>query len=86
VLVLHSRKDERFPPPEFGRGAVQWWADCNRCEPPPAPASSGCIEYGACRPGSRVRYCELSSAHAEWPPANEEILRFLLAARIGASP
>jgi polyhydroxybutyrate depolymerase len=86
VLVLHSRTDERFPPPEFGRGAAQWWADCNRCRPQPAPAANGCIEYGACRPDSRVRYCELSGTHEEWPSANEEILRFLLGARTGALP
>jgi polyhydroxybutyrate depolymerase len=85
VLVLHSRRDERFPLPEFGRGPAQWWADCNQCQSSSAPAQNGCVEFDGCRPGSRVRYCELSSAHEEWPPANEELLRFLLNARGGAS-
>jgi polyhydroxybutyrate depolymerase len=85
VLVLHSRRDERFPLPEFGQGAAQWWAACNGCQPPSSPAENGCVEYSACRPGGRVRYCELWSAHEEWPPANDEVLRFLLSARTGAS-
>jgi polyhydroxybutyrate depolymerase len=80
VLVLHSRADTRFPLPEFGKGPAQWWAECNGCAPPSAPPGS-CVEYAGCRAGTRVRYCELASLHEEWPPANDEILRFLVSAR-----
>jgi polyhydroxybutyrate depolymerase len=84
VLVLHSRNDMRFPPPEFGAGPAQRWADCNRCA---SSASSGsCIEYSGCRMGSRVRYCELTGAHEQWPAAEDEILRFLVTARAPAAP
>jgi polyhydroxybutyrate depolymerase len=84
VLVVHSRNDSRFPLPEFGKGPAQWWADCNHCASPPVAAGEGCVEHTGCRAGRRVRYCETSSAHQEWPPASEEILRFLVSARAPA--
>src|SRR5262249_28878795 len=38
VLVVHSRRDERFPPPAYGRDASRWWAACNRCQSVPSAA------------------------------------------------
>jgi polyhydroxybutyrate depolymerase len=84
VLILHSRNDTRFPLPEFGTGPAQWWAQCAGCAATPEVSEQGCIEYTGCRAGSRVRYCELSSAHEDWPPAEDEMLRFLLSARVAA--
>lgn len=81
VLILHSREDSRFPLPEFGKGPAQWWADCNSCVPAASAAGGGCVEYAGCRAGRRVRYCELTGAHEEWPAANDEMLRFLISAR-----
>jgi polyhydroxybutyrate depolymerase len=84
VLILHSRHDSRFPLPEFGKGPAQWWADCNRCVSPPALIQGSCVEYSGCRAKGRVRYCELSTSHEEWPPANDEVLRFLVSASAAA--
>lgn len=80
VLVLHSRADTHFPLPEFGKGPAQWWADCNHCQAPATAPQGGCVEYAGCGGGRRVRYCEVASLHEEWPPANDEILHFLVSA------
>ena len=81
VLVVHSSNDERFPLPAFGQGPAQWWADCNRCTSPPVPSGVGCVEYPSCSAGRRVRYCEVTTAHEEFPPSGDEMLRFLAGAR-----
>jgi polyhydroxybutyrate depolymerase len=81
VLILHSRDDERFPPPEFGAGPARWWADCAACAPHTPPAVQGCVEYAACRRGNRVRYCETTGSHEQWPAANDELLGFVREAR-----
>lgn len=79
VMVIHSREDERFPPPGFGAGPAQWWAACNRCAPQTLPAADGCVEYADCAPGTRTLYCESAGPHASWPALNDRMLGFLAA-------
>ena len=77
VMVLHSRNDKLFPPPDFGREAAQWWAACNRCEPAPATTSTdGCLVFRGCWAGVTTRYCETALAHEDWPPYGAQILAF----------
>lgn len=80
VLILHSRDDARFPLPEFGADPVRWWAACGACAAQPI-VDGDCVEHTRCRSGTRVRYCELSGRHEQWPAANDELLRFVQGAR-----
>lgn len=80
VLIVHSRRDERFPPPAYGRDASRWWAACNRCQPVPGAADvEGCIEWSGCANGVRTRYCEVDTSHAEWPIRAAALLAFFSA-------
>jgi polyhydroxybutyrate depolymerase len=79
VMVIHSREDERFPPPAFGYGPAQWWAACNRCAPGTRAAANGCVEHSGCAPGTRTLYCETAGPHASWPGFNSAMLDFLAA-------
>ncbi len=82
AMIVHSRGDERFALPEFGREPAQWWAACNRCAPAPGPADAqGCMAYGGCAAGTRVHYCEVTTMHAQWPGLEGQILRFASEAR-----
>jgi polyhydroxybutyrate depolymerase len=77
VMVLHSRKDELFPLPDYGEGAFAWWASCNHCAMPAIKDQERCTSAQGCAAGAQVRYCETSTAHTEWPPLNAAILEFL---------
>ncbi|HXX12581.1 MAG TPA: poly(3-hydroxybutyrate) depolymerase [Burkholderiales bacterium] len=84
VLIVHSRRDERFPPPAYGRDASRWWAACNRCQPVPgAVDGEGCIEWSGCANAVRTRYCEVDTNHAEWPIRSPVLLAFFLASKPG---
>ena len=77
VLIVHSRRDERFPPPAYGRDASRWWAACNRCQPLPGAADAeGCVEWRGCANAVRTRYCEVDTNHAEWPIRGAALLAF----------
>ena len=81
VIVLHSRNDRLFPPPDYGRDAVRWWAACNRCDPVPAASSDGCSTFGGCAAGMTTTYCETGLPHEDWPPRQAQILAFFARAR-----
>ncbi len=82
AMIVHSRADTRFPLPEFGRKPAQWWAQCNRCSPQPGPADAdGCVEFTDCVAGVRVRYCEVTTMHEQWPGLENRIVRFASEAR-----
>jgi polyhydroxybutyrate depolymerase len=77
VMVVHSRADALFPPPDYGEHAARWWAACNGCEAVAgARDDDGCAEYRGCAPGARTRYCEADNAHHQWPSVNRTIVRF----------
>jgi polyhydroxybutyrate depolymerase len=81
VMVVHSRQDQLFPLPAYGKDAARWWAACGRCrQEPSAPDADGCVRYDGCDPGVQVRYCETSGPHASWPAINSALLAFLSAA------
>jgi len=82
AMIVHSRGDERFPLPAFGREPSQWWAQCNRCQPAPGPADSdGCMDYSGCAAGTRVRYCEAATFHEQWPGLQNRMLKFAAEAK-----
>lgn len=79
VMVLHSRNDSLFPVRSgFGRGAAEWWADCNGCTAGPgAPDANGCVAWSGCTDEATVLYCEGAGSHGSWPRLNDEMLDFL---------
>ena len=77
VLVVHSRNDELFAPPSYGKEPARWWAACNRCQPVPgAVDGEGCVEYGGCAPAVRTRYCEVDTPHRQWSVPTAALLAF----------
>lgn len=82
AMIVHSRGDERFPLPAFGREPAQWWAACNQCAPtPPAADADGCMQFSRCAAGTRVRYCEVATPHEQWPGLEGAMLKFVTQAR-----
>jgi polyhydroxybutyrate depolymerase len=79
AFVMHSRADSLFPVSRgFGRGAAEWWASCNGCDPAPgAPDDAGCIHWTGCMDAARVAYCENAGSHGSWPRINQAMLDFL---------
>lgn len=76
ALIIHSVRDERFPPPEYGVLAAGWWASCNRCSQQVMHSElPGCIEYARCK--ARTAYCAVDTPHTAWPPVNATVLKFL---------
>ena len=83
VMIIHSRNDELFPPPAYGREAANWWAACNRCEPGTASADAGgCINYHGCATGAPTRYCQTEGPHRSWHGLNAEALDFFAASPV----
>jgi polyhydroxybutyrate depolymerase len=76
VMVLHSKNDGLFTPPEFGSGAADWWASCATCGAAGAPLANGCVSYEGCGDGVDVQYCEGFGSHGQWPPMNDAMLDF----------
>ena len=77
VLVVHSRIDELFALPAYGKDPARWWASCNKCQPVPgAVDQEGCVEYDGCAPGVRTRYCEVQTPHRQWSVANAALFAF----------
>ncbi|MEQ1879685.1 MAG: hypothetical protein ABL878_01795 [Burkholderiales bacterium] len=79
VMIVHSKDDQLFAPPSYGRDASQWWAQCNRCEAKTVSTQAGCVEYTGCANGSRTLFCEVSGGHSRWPNMNEAMLDFAAA-------
>jgi len=77
VMIVHSSRDSRFALPDYGKAAAQWWARCNHCSEQTVQSPfSGCVEYAGCAEHTSTAYCEVSTAHADWPPVNAHLLRF----------
>lgn len=50
VMVMHSARDTLFP--GYGKGSVEWWADCNRCNTKTTQKlDNGCTAYPGCTAG-----------------------------------
>jgi polyhydroxybutyrate depolymerase len=82
AMIVHSRGDERFPPPAFGREPAQWWAACNQCAPTPSAADAdGCMQFSRCASDTQVRYCEVATTHDQWPGLDGAMLKFVTQAR-----
>jgi len=82
AMIVHSRSDERFPLPAFGREPAQWWAACNQCAPAPSAGDAdGCMQFSRCASGARVRYCEVATTHEQWPGLTGAMLKFVMQAR-----
>lgn len=82
TLVIHSREDDHFPPPAYGRDAARWWAACNRCTGEGAVDAGGCFEFRGC--AAPTRFCETTGPHARWPAAlGDAVLQFAASARAG---
>jgi len=75
AMVLHNTGDKHFE--NFGRGAAQWWAQCNSCDEKPIEAEKGCVVYMNCRKGASVKFCEQPGNHFKWPERRKEIVEFL---------
>ena len=85
VMIIHSRDDQLFPLPAYGRQAADWWAQCNRCGTSPSSArADGCIEYRECAAGAETLYCETAGPHTRWPDMNATLLGFLAKARLSS--
>ena len=77
VMTVHSSRDSRFALPDYGKAAAQWWARCNHCSEETLQSPFvGCVEYAGCAEHASTAYCEVSTAHADWPPVNAHLLRF----------
>ncbi len=80
VMIIHSREDKLFPPPEYGRGAADWWAACNQCGALSEGIVAGsCREYLDCDAGAPTRYCEVEGSHRASPGLDAALLAFLAA-------
>lgn len=77
VRVAHGAADRLFPPPEYGRGASEYWAGCAGCDATSTTEADGCLVYAGCPDGSEVRYCQTPGAHGVWPGDEDEIVEFL---------
>lgn len=76
VLVMHSSKDTVFP--GYGKGTVEWWAKCNKCDGRAVEAlPNGCVAYSGCANGVKTWYCENSNPHSVWPSLNRTVIGFL---------
>jgi len=77
VLVVHSRTDEMFALPAYGKDPARWWAACNKCQPVAgAVDKEGCVEYGGCAPTVRTRYCEVQTGHRQWSVPDAALFAF----------
>ncbi len=77
VLVVHSRTDELFALPAYGKDPAGWWAACNGCQSVPgAVDGEGCVEYGGCALAVRTRYCEGHTPHRQWSVPTAALLAF----------
>lgn len=76
VMVMHGRQDTHFP--GWGKEAALWWARCNACNIRRLPVSqdNGCLAFQGCAPNGTTIYCEGGGSHKDWPPLQNEILRF----------
>jgi polyhydroxybutyrate depolymerase len=79
VMVIHSREDELFTLPAYGKDAAYWWAHCNRCESTLGQSGDdGCARFKGCADATSTIYCETLGSHAQWPSANaSRLLAFL---------
>jgi polyhydroxybutyrate depolymerase len=81
VMLLHNIGDDHFV--DFGKGAAEWWAECNQCTLPAIENTNdglnvnGCYYYEGCREGGDVIFCEQPGNHLKWPERHEEIVNFL---------
>lgn len=76
IAVIHSREDDHFPPPAYGRGAAEWWAACNGCRLESESRTDGCVAYQGCR--AATWFCETTGSHARWPRVDAAWRGFLL--------
>lgn len=76
VMLMHSSKDRHFP--GFGKDLMPWWVNCNRCDPNPVPSVyPGCSVFPHCAEGVTTLYCAGNGSHGQWPPINDNLIRFL---------
>ena len=73
AMVIHSKDDTLFPPPDFGLAPANFWAGCASCGTMGAQVGS-CTGYSGC--GAEVLYCETAGAHGAWYGLNAEMLDF----------
>lgn len=79
VTIMHSREDELFPLPRYGKDASRWWARCNRCSDHTVPTGvDSCVEYTGCAVNTATRYCEYTGPHRKWPAARALVLELLV--------
>ena len=74
VTVLHNPKDELFP--DFGAGAVRWWAQCMQCSQAVQTEDSGC-QWRQCTQGKVLRHCVTTEPHTRWPAVTSHIWEWL---------
>ncbi|WP_428423462.1 alpha/beta hydrolase family esterase [Methylibium sp.] len=79
VMVMHGVNDKLFP--GWGEQAAKWWASCNGCGQQSGfkdPARPECRAYERCPSRAPVLYCELPTAHNNWPGLHSRMVGFLL--------
>lgn len=74
VMISHSKGDKSFP--GWGEESARWWAACNQCSSDTRMTEDGCLDYQACAPQGRTRYCATAGGHARWPANSDRIVRF----------
>ncbi len=75
VMLMHNKGDGHFP--DYGRGVVQWWADCNQCSEQTVTSKlAGCVEYTQCAEGVKTLFCQAKGNHAHWPGPEHDPIRF----------
>jgi polyhydroxybutyrate depolymerase len=75
VVIVHNPADELFP--DYGRDAAAFWAGCMGCAVETSASDvAGCRDYHGCANGQRVRYCEVSTGHANFPDIISSVLDF----------
>lgn len=64
-MIMHSKNDMVFP----GLGAKfrSYLIKCQGCGSPPTTLPNGCQEYGGCKGGVAIWYCEGTNPHSLFP-------------------
>lgn len=83
VMVMHNQGDRHFP--DYGVGAAEWWAGCNRCADARAvSAYPHCEAFAGC--AAPTLLCRAPGNHAHWPGFEHELLSFLEQVLMPAAP
>ncbi len=74
VTVLHNPKDKLFP--DYGAGAVKWWAQCMQCSVQVETEATGCIRR-QCAREKILRHCATTEPHSQWPVVTQHLFEWI---------